>query len=88
MTAPAARARGRCSARDSLRSRDVETLDRIAGQLPVQGLTAAELDTLAAGGQVGTLPQTVRDYYAELYRAAGKDGVLALGTTCGPRGRW
>lgn len=58
---------------------DVETLDRIAGQLPVQGLTAAELDTLAAGGQVGTLPQTVRDYYAELYRAAGKDGVLALG---------
>lgn len=58
---------------------DVETLDRIAGQLPVQGLTATELDTLAAGGQVGTLPQSVRDYYAELYRTAGKDGILALG---------
>ncbi|WP_433703432.1 hypothetical protein [Prescottella equi] len=58
---------------------DTAALDRIAGQLPAQGLTAAELDTLAAGGQVGTLPQTVRDYYAELYRAAGKDGVLALG---------
>uniref|UniRef100_UPI003B8A712B TPR repeat region-containing protein n=1 Tax=Rhodococcus sp. TaxID=1831 RepID=UPI003B8A712B len=58
---------------------DTAALDRIAGQLPAQGLTAAELDTLAAGGQVGTLPQSVRDYYAELYRAAGKDGVLALG---------
>lgn len=58
---------------------DAAALDRIAGQLPVQGLTAAELDTLAAGGQAGTLPQSVRDYYAELYRAAGKDGILALG---------
>lgn len=62
---------------------DTAALDRIAGQLPAQGLTAAELDTLAAGGQVGTLPQTVRDYFAELYRAAGKDGVLALGDHLG-----
>ncbi|MBM4495923.1 hypothetical protein GS426_08030 [Rhodococcus hoagii] len=51
----------------------------------VQALTAAELDTPRAGGKVGTLPQTVRDYYAELYRAAGKDGVLALGGTCRPK---
>ncbi|WP_137725572.1 hypothetical protein [Prescottella subtropica] len=58
---------------------DTAVLDRIAGQLPAQGLTATELEMLASGGQVDTLPQSVRDYYIELYRAAGKDGILALG---------
>lgn len=59
-------------------SGDMAALDRIAGQLPVQGLTSSELETLAAGGEIDTLPRSVRDYYTELYRAAGKDGLLAL----------
>ncbi|WP_305094537.1 WXG100 family type VII secretion target [Prescottella sp. R16] len=61
------------------RAGDGAALDRIASQLPVQGLTSTELETLASGGRVDTLPQSVRDYYTELYRAAGKDGILALG---------
>ncbi|TQF65781.1 hypothetical protein FK531_20340 [Rhodococcus spelaei] len=58
---------------------DDAALSRIAEQLPAQVLTPSELTSLAAGDEVSTVPQSVRDYYTELYRAAGKDGVLALG---------
>ncbi|WP_051407004.1 hypothetical protein [Nocardia sp. CNY236] len=58
--------------------RDPAAFDRIASQLPPHPLTDAELNALAAGGEVDSLPAEVQDYYREFYNAAGKDGILAL----------
>ncbi|WP_369024010.1 hypothetical protein [Nocardia cyriacigeorgica] len=57
---------------------DPAVLDQIASRLPQQALTQSELDTLAAGGEVSTLPASVQDYYREFYQNAGKDGILAM----------
>lgn len=67
--------------RDAIRpdgSVDPAVLDQIASRLPQQALTQSELDTLAAGGEVSTLPASVQDYYREFYQNAGKDGILAM----------
>ncbi|WP_147134423.1 hypothetical protein [Nocardia ninae] len=58
--------------------RDPAVLDSIASQLPGHPLTDAELQILANGGEVDTLPQAVQDYYRDFYNSAGKEGVLAL----------
>ncbi|MFC8044664.1 hypothetical protein [Nocardia sp. NPDC057353] len=57
---------------------DTEALDEISTRLPPQALTQSELDTLAAGGEVDTMPASVQQYYREFYQSAGKDGILAL----------
>ncbi|MEV6278577.1 hypothetical protein [Nocardia sp. NPDC051832] len=57
---------------------DEAALDRIASQLPTGMLSEKDLKTLADGGDVSTLPQSVQDYYKEFYKSAGKDGILAL----------
>lgn len=58
--------------------RDPAVLDRIASQLPGHPLTDAELQVLANGGEVDTLPASVQEYYRDFYNSAGKEGVLAL----------
>ncbi|WP_378733299.1 hypothetical protein [Nocardia brasiliensis] len=58
--------------------RDPAVLDRIASQLPGHPLTDAELQILANGGEVDTLPESVQEYYRDFYNSAGKEGVLAL----------
>ncbi|WP_329414665.1 hypothetical protein OG563_18190 [Nocardia vinacea] len=58
--------------------RNPAVLDEIASKLPAQPLTEAELQTLANGGEVDSLPEEVQNYYREFYQSAGKDGVLAL----------
>ncbi|CPW66725.1 TPR repeat region-containing protein [Mycobacteroides abscessus] len=58
--------------------RDNTVFDRVASQLPTYLLTDADLKELAAGREVATVPQAVQEYYRDLYRTAGKDGVLAL----------
>ena len=59
--------------------RDNSVFARIGSQLPTHLLTDAELKELAAGREVATVPAAVQEYYRDLYRTAGKDGVLALG---------
>ncbi|WP_067839782.1 hypothetical protein [Nocardia lijiangensis] len=57
---------------------DRTVLDRIASQLPAGVLSDHDLQVLAAGGEVSTLPASVQDYYREFYQNSGKDGLLAL----------
>lgn len=59
--------------------RDNSVLARIGSQLPTHLLTDSDLRELAAGREVATVPAAVQEYYRDLYRTAGKDGVLALG---------
>ncbi|MFC5335004.1 MULTISPECIES: TPR repeat region-containing protein [Mycobacterium] len=58
--------------------RDNSVFERVAGQLPTYLLTDADMRELAAGREVATVPTAVQEYYRDLYRTAGKDGVLAL----------
>ncbi len=58
--------------------RDNSVFARIGSQLPTHLLTDAELRDVVAGKDVATVPQAVQEYYRDLYRTGGKDGVLAL----------
>jgi len=55
-----------------------KVLERVAADLRGLGLDQASLDRMLRGEPISTLPQATQDYYRELYRAAGKDGILAL----------
>ena len=57
---------------------DPAPLDAIADNLVATGLSADDFRRLAEGGSVSTLDPAVQDYYAELFRTAGKDGLFAL----------
>ncbi|MEV6071038.1 hypothetical protein AB0L82_31210 [Nocardia sp. NPDC052001] len=50
----------------------------IVDNMPGYVLNDQERRALANGEEVSTVPAAVQDYYREFYRAAGKDGVLAL----------
>lgn len=58
--------------------RDPAVMARIASQLPTHILTDAELRDLAAGKEVSTVPAAVQEYYRDLYKTAGADGILGL----------
>ncbi|UGT41155.1 hypothetical protein LTV02_35300 [Nocardia yamanashiensis] len=57
---------------------DTDALDRIASHMPQSILSDKDLQTMAQGGDVSSLPAPLQDYYREFYKAAGKDGILAM----------
>lgn len=58
--------------------RDPEVLDRVAKNLPQSPLLEEELQALADGKEVDSVPKETLDYYHDFFKAAGKDGLLAL----------
>lgn len=57
---------------------DKAKLEEISGHLPEGILTEKDLQDLADGKDVATLPAATQEYYREFYQNAGKDGILAL----------
>ncbi|PPJ28822.1 hypothetical protein C5E45_17780 [Nocardia nova] len=57
---------------------DKAKLEEIAGHLPEGVLTEQDLEDLANGKDVATLPASTQAYYREFYQGAGKDGILAM----------
>ncbi len=57
---------------------DKAKLDEIAAHLPEGILTEQDLQDLANGKDVATLPASTQEYYREFYQSAGKDGILAM----------
>ena len=57
---------------------DQAKLEEIAGHLPEGVLTEQDLQDLANGKDVATLPASTQAYYREFYQNAGKDGILAM----------
>lgn len=58
--------------------RDPSILAQVASQLPQHPLTDEQLRILSEGGEVDSLPASVQEYYRELYKAGGKEGILGL----------
>lgn len=63
---------------DAVRRNDAAAIDRIAAQLPQPVLSQYEIDQLARGEEVTTLPASTQDYYRAFFDTAGKDGILGL----------
>lgn len=57
---------------------NTEMMDQVAGNLPPTILTDDQLEALASGREIDTLPASVQEYYREFYQSAGKDGLLAF----------
>ncbi|MBF6424950.1 hypothetical protein GV791_17005 [Nocardia cyriacigeorgica] len=57
---------------------DPAVLDQIASRLPQGILTENDMQILANGGELSTVPASTQQYYREFFQGAGKDGVLAL----------
>lgn len=57
---------------------DKAKLDEIASHLPQGMLNEQDLQALAEGKDVSTVPASTQQYYREFYQSAGKDGLLAL----------
>ncbi|WP_280468477.1 hypothetical protein [Nocardia cyriacigeorgica] len=57
---------------------DPAVLDQIASRLPQGILTESDMQILANGGELSTVPASTQQYYREFFQGAGKDGVLAL----------
>lgn len=57
---------------------NTEMLDQVASKLPTTILTDDQLEALANGEEIDTIPASVQDYYREFYQSAGKDGLLAF----------
>ncbi|MEN3221974.1 EspA/EspE family type VII secretion system effector [Mycolicibacterium porcinum] len=58
--------------------RDPAVLDRVAKNLPQSPLLEEELQALADGKEVDSVPKETLDYYHDFFKAAGKDGLLML----------
>ncbi|WP_431963335.1 hypothetical protein [Nocardia sp. bgisy134] len=58
--------------------RNPALLAEVANQLPTHALTDEQLKILSEGGEVDTLPASVQEYYKELYKTGGKEGILGL----------
>jgi uncharacterized protein YukE len=65
-------------AAEAARSGDKAKLDEIASHLPTNVLTPQQLQDLANGKDVPSLPADVQDYYKQFFQHSGKDGLLAL----------
>lgn len=65
-------------AAEAAQSGDTAKLDDVASRLPTFVVTPEQMQALAAGKDVPTLPAEVQDYYKEFFANAGKDGLLAL----------
>lgn len=63
---------------EAVKNNDKAKIDEILAQMPQPALTQFEIDQLAAGNEVNTLPQSTQDYYKTFFQAAGKDGILGL----------
>ncbi|MGW5452006.1 WXG100 family type VII secretion target [Nocardia sp. NPDC003979] len=63
---------------EAVKTGDKAKIDEILAQMPQPALTQFEIDQLAAGNEVTTLPQSTQDYYKTFFQAAGKDGILGL----------
>lgn len=63
---------------DAVRRNDEAAIDRITAQLPQPVLSQFEIDQLARGEEVTTLPASTQDYYRAFFDSAGKDGILGL----------
>ena len=60
------------------KNHDKAKLAEVASHLPTNVLTPQQLQDLADGKDVSTLPADVQDYYKEFLQHSGKDGLLAL----------
>ncbi|MBY8855423.1 hypothetical protein K7711_02935 [Nocardia sp. CA2R105] len=60
------------------KNHDTAKLTEVASHLPTNVLTPQQLQDLADGKDVSTLPADVQDYYKEFLQHSGKDGLLAL----------
>lgn len=63
---------------EAVKNNDKAKIDEILAQMPQPALTQFEIDRLAEGNEVNTLPQSTQDYYKTFFQAAGKDGILGL----------
>ncbi|MEV6059643.1 hypothetical protein AB0L62_06545 [Nocardia asteroides] len=63
---------------EAVKNHDKAKIDEILAQMPQPALTQFEVDQLAAGNEVNTLPQSTQDYYKSFFQSAGKDGILGL----------
>ncbi len=63
---------------EAVRNNDKAKIDEILAQMPQPALTQYELDQVAQGKEVSTLPQSTQDYYKTFFQSAGKDGILGL----------
>jgi hypothetical protein len=59
-------------------SHDPAAWAQVAGHLPTNVLTPEQIQALAQGKDVPTLPADVQDYYKDFFAHAGKDGTLGL----------
>ncbi|WP_429413372.1 hypothetical protein [Nocardia sp. GAS34] len=66
------------AAADAARNGDTAKLDEIASHLPTNALTPQQMQDLANGKDVPSLPADVQDYYKSFFQHSGKDGLLAL----------
>ncbi|MGQ4600540.1 TPR repeat region-containing protein [Nocardia sp. R6R-6] len=57
---------------------DPAVLDQIASRLPQGILSEHDVQALADGKEISTLPASTQQYYREFFQSAGKDGILAL----------
>ncbi|KZM75516.1 hypothetical protein [Nocardia terpenica] len=63
---------------DAARTHDQAAIDAIAAGMPQYYLTPQDLQDLADGKNVTTIPADVQDYYHEFFTNSGKDGLFAL----------
>ncbi|WP_328657580.1 TPR repeat region-containing protein [Nocardia salmonicida] len=63
---------------EAVKNHDKAKIDEILAQMPQPALSQFEIDQLAAGNEVNTLPQSTQDYYKTFLQSAGKDGILGL----------
>ncbi|MBF6069371.1 hypothetical protein IU488_10235 [Nocardia farcinica] len=63
---------------DAVAKGDQAAVDRILAQMPQPILSQYEMDALANGTGIDTLPASTQDYYRSFFQQAGKEGVLGL----------
>ncbi|MQY26198.1 TPR repeat region-containing protein [Nocardia aurantia] len=63
---------------DAVRAGDRDAIDAVAADMPAYFLTPQDLQNLADGKDVATVPAEVQDYYREFLDKSGKDGLLGL----------
>ncbi|WP_019925671.1 hypothetical protein [Nocardia sp. BMG111209] len=63
---------------DAIKAGDRDAIDAVAADMPQYFLTPQDLQNLADGKDVTTVPAEVQDYYREFLDKSGKDGLLGL----------
>ncbi|MEU4311999.1 hypothetical protein [Nocardia sp. NPDC024068] len=63
---------------EAVKAGDQQAIDQILAQMPQPVLTQFELDALARGEEISTMPAGTQDYYKAFFNEAGKDGILGL----------